>query len=550
MSELADKLRRQIAEGPEAEPLPPEGVIAEATSDAWIRLLVALGDDEALHVAFARQVDSPADVDAAGRIAFVRAVLEEVDRAVDTALEGSEFSSMLQALARADVPWSHERLTQIVAAADEEDAHSDEDVAAAALTLARGEVDELSEAIDQSSVIDDVLLSLRAAGLEGRSELGEMILFLRIELEDLAAEAEDEADVEGWIDRLDGVAALLDPELYGRGLLAGDYHDGWLDRPASVADFLQAYGPSDWLEVQGLLELGYDPGSDEDDVAFALGARLAVAAAAGIGTTRPEEHEVDGLLELLTVDPEAENDEGNPEWQSLATELGFGLQLALGGDAFALPLVQAAAHERLVTWGIHSPGVPGLPLSTTTEEELDTDPVFWLMGEAAGQPAESWSVETRVTVLRTLTDARTWARKGWSERDGDVEDLAGQLVEMFADVDDPGVNVATRRLKAEIDPDFAAQFPEDKAELLSAADILAIGGRADAPEGILDRLESLAAGEGPLAMEAARLLAENGSLPARRRLGRLWTDSAPVLRSAFVRQALVESLSLDASAAD
>jgi hypothetical protein len=434
----------------------------------------------------------------------------------------------------------------MVAGGDEdEETYSDEDVAAAALTLARGEVQELSGALEETAVIDDVLGALRAAGLEGRSELGEMILFVRIDLEDLAAEADDADDVEGWIDRLDGVAALLDSELYGRGLLAGDYEDGWLDVPGSVADFLQARGPSDWLEVLGLLELGYDPQTADPDTPFALGARLAVSAAAGIGSTPPEDHEVDGLLELLTVDPEADEEDGDDgqEWESVATELGFGLQLALGGDAFALPLVQAAAHERLVTWGVHSPGVPGLPLSTTTEEELDTDPVFWLMGEAAGQPVESWNTETRVTVVRTLTDARTWARKG-------REDLAAQLVDMFIDVDDPAVEVAARRLKAEIDPDFAEAMPERKADLLSAADTLSVGVRPEAPDGILDRLESIAESEGPLGMEAIRLLAENGSAAAQRRLGDLWTQTAPALRSAFVRQALVESLSVEASAAD
>lgn len=548
MASIEENLREQIAEGPQASPQDPVEVVEAAREDAWLRALLALSDDIGLQAAWARHVsatgEAGGETDAAGRVAWVSAEIEEVDERVDATLEeegeddnGAGAAEVLDALARAGVPWAHPSLAARL------DAEDDAIRRAAALTMARSEPEELRPWISAGEVVEDVVDVLRAGALAGAEELWDLFLVWRMRLEDLEEDEDGEEGADSGpaaaLDAVDGVAATLDPTLYARGVLAGDYGIGWLERPVSVGDFLCVYGATDWLEPLGVLAGA--AGATHGMGAFGLAAGLAASAADGVGVEAPEDEEIEALMELVTTDPsEAGTDEagGEPEWQSTAAELGFGFQMALGDGGFELLLCQAAAHERLVSWGIHSPGLPGLPLSATGEQDVDQESVYWLIGEIAGADKKLGD-EAVVVAVRTLCDARTWLRR---DREA-FQSVCAQMVDMFEGSQSTAIAIARDRLRMELDAEFRANRLEDAESGASLQTALVVGVDAEAPEGTIERLETAAAeDEGLLGMECARLLAEIGTDPALQALGRLWVQEAPVYRAEYMRQLLEEAL--------
>jgi hypothetical protein len=526
--DLETRLRRQILEGPDAASIDPDDCSERADTSRWLRLLLAASDDGALHVARARRCDFD-DLDAAGRVGWVRAEISEVDDYVDGQLESGESGEALDALARAGVGWWHESLAR---ALDDEAT-----LGAGSVVAARGAPDALRSAIVSNEVVEEAIDLLRAAALEGADELWDQFLIWRSRLEPAEdEELDDLADPRReQLDRIDGIGAMLEPTLYARGVLVGDYETRWLDDSEAVADTLQTYGATDWLEVLGILEAVESPARE-------LASTLAVCAAHGLGDEPPHEDEIERLLDLLAEEPRP-NQKESP-WEEMATRLGFGLQIAIGEDAFGLLLAQAAAHERLVTHGVHSPGVSGLPLSATAPDDVDHPTVERLAQEWANRLVsgdDEHRHETIVSAVRTLCDAQTWLHRFPEE----FEPLARAVADSFEPVETPAVALARRQLVDVLDDrrDEAREAFDEAPTLSNAVRLVADAFAPAPPDAALDCLaDAAASGEGTMAMDAGRRLAAVGSRESLERIGDLWVERAPVLRAPFFRLALTDGL--------
>lgn len=520
MNDIAEKLEKQIARGPRQVPVSPAEAV-EAGKASWrVRLLIALTDDEAIHIEWARSTEF-ADLDAVGRIAWMRADLEAVDERIDAALGGDEAGAAVDVLARSGIGWVHDALVDGL----EHEATRD----AAAMVLARSRPGKLRPALMEAEVVDEVVAMLRAAAVEQASELWDQFLIWRDRLEDV--EELDEQTRGTYAAQLEGAGVSLEPTLFARGLLAGDYGLEWLDDPTAVADFLQVYGPTDWLDVLGLLEL------EERSTAAELAGTLAVAAAAGLREGPPDDDEAEQLLDLLAETPG--DDDGEATWESLATQVGLGFQIAVGADEFGLLLAQVAAHERLVTHGIHSPGIPGLPLSATSDDDLALDRVSDLVGEYV---SGEWTDEHKVSALRTLCDARVWAR-----RSDEYEDVLRSVASMVDTVTDPSIETARAQLLASLD---RARMEWERGEFVETPSLrraMVLGASLDEepPEALLERLSDEAVDRGsPLGLDCLRYLGDQTGEGVVETLGELWVDRAPVLRAPFVRRVLEEAIAV------
>ncbi|MFB6352314.1 MAG: hypothetical protein ABEN55_15415 [Bradymonadaceae bacterium] len=518
MDDIVESLQHQVAHGPRQVPVNPNDVVEAGKSSSLVRLLIALTKDEAVHIEWARETDY-ADLDAAGRIGWLRADLEEVDVRIDAQLAGDGGAATVATLARSGIGWLHDGLIDAL----DEDATRE----GAAMVLARSRPEQLRPALREAEVVDDVVSMLRAAAVEQASDLWDQFLIW----DDRLAEIEelDEETRADYAAQIEGAGACLAPTLFARELLMGEHGLDWLDHRRAVADFLQVYGPTDWLEVLGLLE-SVDGGSTEK-----LAATLGVAAAAGLREGPPEDdEEVAQLLELLTETPDED-----AHWEALASQLGLGFQIAVGEDDFGLLLAQVAAHERLITHGIHSPGIPGLPLSATSDEDLPTADVTELVGEFVS--GESTDAQT-VSALRTLCDARVWAR-----RSDEHDDLLRSVASMFEETTDPALETARAQLLSTLDRARAEweadQFPEEPS--LRRALVLGASSEQKAPEALLEMLADAAIEEEtPLGMDCLRYLGDQAGREVLETLGELWTRRAPVLRAPFVRRLLEETIAV------
>ncbi len=520
MDEILENLERQVAEGAETVPVSPTDAVEAARESVLGRLFVALTDDREVHLQWARSMDFDR-LDALGQLGWMQADLERVDARIDAELESERRGETIELLARSGVGWRHEALVEAI----DGEAHG----AAAARVLARSTPGELRSRLIECEVVDRTIELLRAAVVERASELWDQFLIWRQRVAGL--EELDEQTRRGYLAQLDGTGAALEPTLYARGLLAGDYEAGWLQEGPLVADFLQIYGSTDWLEVVGMLEAAGRPSAER------LAATLAVAAAAGVGSEPPGEQEAEDLLDLLAEAPGDGDREG--AWESLATGLGLGFQMAMGEGDFALLLAQVAAHERLVTHGIHSPGIPGLPMSATSETHLEASRMSELLGELV---AGEWTDEQEVRAVRTLCDARVWSR-----RDEECEQLVRAVAAIFEQASLEAIETARAQVMATLDEarrDWEREQFEQAPDLQGA---LVLGAVEESPAS--DRLvellaERAAAGQTPLAMDALRYLGRMPTEGVLERLGELWSSQLPVLRAPFARRVLEEAIAV------
>jgi len=522
MEEVERALLEQIAEGPRESPVSPVEAAEAARSSRRIRLLLALTPDEVVLAEWARSTDYDRQ-DRFGRAALLRAGDEEIDRAVDGRLAEGHREETIDLLARCGVPWSHDAI--------EGDPEEGETGRAASIVLARSTPGELRRRSMECEVVDDVVEMLRAAAVTGVGELWDQFLIWHGRLEEV--DGLDEELRETLRARLEGVGAVLDPTLFGRGLLRGDYGSRWLGDSRSVADLLQAYGPSDWLEVAATLE---EAGGSGVELASTLG----VSAALGTGERPPNEDEIERLLALLAEEPQP-NQKESP-WESKAAELGFGFQLALGGEEFGLLLAQAAAHERLATHGVHSPGVRGLPLSATGREHLDPDAVREVVGELA--EADGESEQMSVAAVRTLYDAVVWARRGGEE----IEELAAGVADAFESTSRASIEVARAHLRGELHGAHrrweGEQFAEEST--LPEAMVLSSGESDAEADRVIEELSSRAASSETLtALDCIRRIGGLGVDRNLEALGDLWLHSAPVYRAPFARRVLEEAIAVE-----
>lgn len=504
---LLDDLKHHVAtaEDVDADFSP---LIAEDASEL-VAALFALAPAQEVRGQWAEQTDFEM-CDAMGKVAWVSSESEEVEQAIDEMLAGGERETAADALARAGVAWDSPAFTELL--------DHDGSRRAAALITAIADPQSVAAWLDGCEVIDDALEVLRAAALDVAGDLREAFLAW----EEALAEGED-ADAERA--RLDGLFATLDPENYARRVLAGDSEINWLLDLPVVADFLQVHGPTEWLEVLGLLEA-------TEDRALEFGTLLAVCAAAGIGMEPPTEEEAHELLELLTIEPGAKVE----EWEPLATRLSLGFAVAVAPDEdLGLLCAQAAAHERLSSFDIHSPGIPGLPLSATDEDSLDLEASRGLLDSI--RELDEMPVASTLAVIRTLSDLRGLVAND-NER---FEEHAEHWIEQFLDSDSRAIRLAVRQLLVTIDHearDREAELLEQSNDIEAA---LTFSSHPFDEEIVVSALEQHAHVEGPLGLDCARRLAAIGSDAALAALARLW-KSENVFRAPFYRDALVEGI--------
>ncbi|MFW6057849.1 MAG: hypothetical protein ACOC9W_03230, partial [Persicimonas sp.] len=351
--------------------------LGEAVDDTLLAALVALTPADRARRRFVEAVDL-AGAPAMAHIAWVRTPGDEIDAEIDRLLDGDEAATVCEALARAGVAWEHPALIDLL---DDDRARR-----AAALTATVARPDLVAQWLAECQVAEDALEVLRAAALNG-AELEESFSVWGDALASL--EGADRLAA-----RLDGLLAVLHPDAFARHALAGEANTAWLADRDVVADFLQVYGPTEWVEVLGLLEAA-------DDEAFELAAYLATSAAAGIGYEEPSDDEIDRLGELLSLPHDADVE----RWQPIASSLGFGFAIAAApDDQLGLLGAQVAAHERLSAFEIASAGIPGLPLSATHEEGLDLDATDALLDAAID--LDELHEASVVALVRTMSDLR------------------------------------------------------------------------------------------------------------------------------------------------
>ncbi|MFW5968575.1 MAG: hypothetical protein ACOCV2_13710 [Persicimonas sp.] len=500
-STLLDDLERHVATG--KAPSRDLAVPKEETRDPLVAAVFALSPGPDVRRRWSEAIDFT-EATAIGKIAWVSSETDEVDEAIDRMLEGGDAAIVCEALARAGVAWEHPAL---IALLDDDNARP-----TAALIATAASPDEAVEWLEACEVAEDALEVVRAGALNV-AHIDEGLAYWREEL----------ASMEGTDDltaRLDGWSAVLDPEKYARAVLAGDATVDWLDDPVVVADFLQVHGPTEWLDVLGIIEASDEPNGE-------LASFLAVSAAAGIGYEEPTDDEIDELHELLAFEPDADIE----RWQPLATGLGLSFALAIApDDELGLLGVQVAAHERLSAFELHSPGIPGLPLSATHREDLDLDASRAL--KEGVEQLEHLHEASVVAAVRTLSDLRALAGHD-PER---FDEHARQWIDALGDTESPAVRLATASLSAALGSEDAPSegFGTGEAALVRAS-------RPDRPQEVIATLEELAGGDGPLGLDCARRLAEGGDRSGLRALARLWEGGDP-FRVAFVRDCLFEGV--------
>lgn len=382
----------------------------EERIEAWLAALGAKSARAKSGAAPARDFD-PAQATPLERILWVLDESEPVERRIDALLDAKNWAQctpLIDALARAAVAWEH---PTILAALERDDTRE-----AAALVATRAVPDEVDAWLDACEVIEDALQVMRAVSLAAEERTTRMWPAL-LQWHDAIMQL-DQAQPERA--HASGALATLDPTDWARRALGDDAEDSWVLDPQNVADFLATHGPTTWLAtLTGLADATHlEPGRSSEN-ALEFGMLLAAAAALGLTREAPTQDAAlqelaRAMLALLQLPPEAALE----DWQPRATRAGLGALLALTGgdpdansaDQLGLLLVQIAAHEWLVTHDFHSPGIPGLPFSTTSAEDVNLDAAADILAALTAETPDSQRstpVQTVLT-LRCLTDLEDW----------------------------------------------------------------------------------------------------------------------------------------------
>lgn len=378
----------------------------EERIETWLAQLRAEARLEQVH---ARDFD-PATATALERVLWVLDESAAVERRIDALLDAKNWAQctpLIDALARAGVAWEH---PTILAALERDDTRE-----AAALVAARAVPHEVDAWLDECEVIEDALQVMRAVSLAAEERSIQTWPAL-LQWHDAIMQL-DQAQPERA--HASGALAVLDPIGWARRALGDEADDRWLLDQGSVADFLAVHGPTTWLATLAQLADKARGGGRLNESSLEFGMLLASAAAMGLADEdaageRALQDMAHTMVALLQLAPQAPQE----DWEPRATRAGLGPLLALtsadpdadSADQLGLLLVQVAAHEWLLTHDFHSPGIPGLPFSATSADDVNLEAAADILSTLTAQspdPRHESAAQT-VMILRCLNDLEEW----------------------------------------------------------------------------------------------------------------------------------------------
>ncbi len=260
---------------------------------------------------------------------LARAVdLDDVADRIDATI--SEDETVIADLCRAQVTWSNPTIAGLLD-------HPATRMCAAWM-LSQTEFEPLLDWLDGDRAPDELVDVARGVASSGLPELFEALAPWLGAIRDDAPEAAAQ---------IEGALFVLSPESWGRGFLRGQWDGEFLSDSVAMADILCATGQSYW---SGALA-AFDPASDE----FGAIARMVASGAAAnlhFGADDPSP----AVINAFYVE----------DWATLAAHPAFTIACTLAEeDSWQQPLLEAAAHDLLMARAIETPGIAGLPLSSS-----------------------------------------------------------------------------------------------------------------------------------------------------------------------------------------
>ena len=383
------------------------------------------------------------------RLVLARSDQDPHEEMLDDLLDTSHDAEVVAALARTGQAWDHPAIASLL------ESSSPHTCEAAACVMARAEPEDLLDWLDVVDDIDDTQLVIvsRAIALSNDASRDDGLIELLDAMREEDAHPDDD-ERDPVVDAIEAAVALSSPLEWARRVMGGEYDARWFSISSSVADFLVTYGETSWLEALALLE------RSGDDGAFSFASMLAVVASAGLGMEGADVR-VEELHRLI----EESQDARDSSWEALAVALGFRVAIAIGDDGFMSLFVQVAAHERLLAASEPSPGVMGLPLSST-DHALHDISAARSMFEEAREMDETIDSEHVVSLVKTLCDVRAW-----SALDDDAYSMHHLLdaIEALTTHPHPAIALAAKRCASfHLPPSPLAPSPHDLDDAIIA----------------------------------------------------------------------------------
>lgn len=428
---------------------------------AWYARLMAKGDATRLEAYISLLVDR-----------------DEVADNIDARLARGDFQ-VLNDLVRLGLPWEHPNMVNALG--------NDDTRHAAAIALVEQDTPEPVMAWMEEEVDPEIF---RAFSLLG-APFVEQLLAVREETDD---ESEERAILDA------SLLGMVEPEGYGRLLMNGDIESDWTAYPRLMGDVFALCGPNSWVETLALLEAA----GDLDAFSFA-----------GL---------IGAAVSSLTLGLEEDDEVSAPEsLEEFQTDMRFAVAAGLAPDEEILDLLyHAVAHECWLTAEEPTPGVPGLPLSSSNPTEEDVAEVATQLGEYLEDGADD--PVKRVAVVRNLLDATLW---GLDEPDF-VAPLKAEAAKLLKSKGPAAPRAAAYLFLNTVGAN--PELPDFKPGL-----------KALVAEGDIAGLEQLARGEGVAALSAIQQLLDLRSTEGLQAVLNAWMD-APVLRSDSIRRLILDGL--------
>lgn len=329
MNKLNDADRRAIELAVFERPLDAAAtsVLKELSPIGQAALLLA-ADEDAIEAWY---LQAPEPRGAISRVLFRAVDNDDVADRIDATLVDDP--TVLADLCRAQITWHHDALPQLL--------DVPESRLYAAWMLAQTDFEPLLDWLEGEREAHELVDVARGVAPSGVEALFDPIADWH---ESLLAEHRRLAS------RLEAALFILAPARWGRGYLNGQFDADFLNDDIAMADIIAAAGQSYWTGVLA----AFTPGSEE----FGAVARMAaagVAATLHFSTDEPPTALVDAFY--------------REDWATLARHPAFAVATTLADEAdWQQSLLEAAAHDLLRAHAVESPGIGGLPLSSSTPD--------------------------------------------------------------------------------------------------------------------------------------------------------------------------------------